>query len=34
LLDGQDSYEASTANGVTSLEYGEYGASFEFVVEV
>jgi hypothetical protein len=31
LLDGQDSYTGSEANGVTSLDYGSWGSSFEFV---
>lgn len=31
LLDGQDSYRGTTANGVTSEDYGSYGASFKFI---
>ena len=31
LLPGQDSYSGSTANGVTSQDYGSWGDSFEFV---
>lgn len=30
LVDGRDEYRASTANGVTSLEYGTYDRSFRF----
>jgi len=31
LVDGQDEYAGSTANGVTSLDYGSYDRSFRFV---
>ncbi len=31
LLPGQDSYTGSTANGVTTQDYGSWGESFEFV---
>jgi len=31
LLAGQDAYEGSEANGITSNDYGEYGGSFRFV---
>ena len=31
LVDGQDSYEGTEANGVTSLPYGSYDASFVFI---
>jgi hypothetical protein len=30
IAPGEDSYEGSTANGVTSTEYGSYGGSFTF----
>jgi hypothetical protein len=31
ILPGRSSYTASTANGVTSLDYGVWDGSFEFV---
>ncbi len=31
LLDGRDSYEGSTRNGVTSSSYGNWGGSYRFV---
>ena len=31
LVDGQDNYEGTEANGVTSLQYGSYDASFVFI---
>lgn len=31
LVEGQESYEGSSANGVDSSDYGSWGASFEFV---
>jgi len=31
LLDGRDSYEGSTRNGVTSSSYGDWGGSYRFV---
>lgn len=31
LVDGQDNYEGTEANGVTSLPYGSYDASFVFI---
>ena len=30
IAEGQESYEGSEANGVTSLDYGEWGGSFTF----
>lgn len=30
VVDGQDSYQGSTANGVTSQDYGSWSLSFEF----
>jgi len=33
LVDGQDEYRGSTANGVTTSEYGAYDSSFRFVDE-
>ena len=31
VVGGQDSYDGSTAHGVTSLDYGEWETSFTFV---
>ena len=31
LIDGQDAYEGSESNGVTSNDFGPYGGSFRFV---
>lgn len=33
ILPGQDSYMGSTAYGVTSLDYGSWDGSFEFVTD-
>ncbi len=32
ILEGQESYEGTDANGVTSNDYGSWGGSFEFVI--
>ena len=31
LVDGQDAYEGSASNGITSNDFGPYGGSFRFV---